>query len=150
MEAKATINPQTNGNADSKAASGRTLDELLPEMVRLQVPINGRGVLPTNMVESWSSYFLQLMVPGIDIKSLTVQVVAQHVTVTGKYDIPTIDGGSYVRRQLPTGYFSETFQLPEEVDEGKAVARYDRGILTIELPKVSYLRPTKVAVEVVG
>lgn len=150
MEANAMVNPYRDGSFNSKAGSGNILDELLPEMVLLQVPVNGRGVLPTNLIESWSAYFLQLMVPGIDIKSLTIQVVAQHVTVTGKYDIPAIEGGSCVRRQLPSGYFSETFQLPEEVDEGKVVARYDRGILTIELPKVSYLRPTKVAVEVVG
>lgn len=154
MDTGITLNQYQNrlaeGHRLNEESTRSIVDELFPEMVVLQVPSNGKGHLPTNLIESWSSYFLQLMVPAIDVDSLRIQVVARHLTVSGKYSIPVIESGSFVRRQLPTGSFAETFELPEEINADKTVARYDRGVLTIELPKVAYLRPATVAVEVVG
>ena len=48
------------------------------------------------------------------------------------------------RRTVPK---SESFQLPADGDGDKAEAHYERGILTVRLPKVDYLKPKSIKVQ---
>jgi HSP20 family protein len=87
--------------------------------------------------------------PGIDVDSLRLEVVARQVRLHGKRHLPSIEGASTIWREIPTGEFSQVYALPEEVDGDKAEAHYQHGILTIKMPKVGYLRPKAVPIEVV-
>jgi len=135
--------PQT---ADSQATRRDILEELFAEPVSVQES----AMIPTNLIDGWASYYLQLSLPALDVKSVSIQSVARRVLVRGRYTVPVVEDGSYTRQGIPAGTVCETFELPGEVDGDKATARYDRGILTIEMPRVDYLKPATVPVEVVG
>lgn len=105
--------------------------------------------IPSNLVETWACYYLQVALPGADPASLDVETVARHVMVRGRRDIPDMEVASNIWREIPEGTFSHVFDVPGEVDGDKAKAQYERGILTIELPKVAFLRPSSIPVEVV-
>jgi HSP20 family protein len=107
------------------------------------------GDIPSNLLETWESLWLQVFLPGIEVESLQVEALARRVRLHGKRRLPSIESASTVRREIPTGTFSQVYTLPEEVDGNKAEAHYQRGILTIRLPKVACLRPKAVPVEVV-
>ena len=46
-----------------------------------------------------------------------------------------------------TGRFTRTLKLPFSVDSGKVEAKYDKGILTIKLPRAEEDRPHRIEVK---
>lgn len=121
--------------------------DLMGEDVVVSVPSKSTGNVASNLVESWGSYWLQLSLPGVDLQTLDIQVVARHVTVQGKYRVPLIEAATYLRHEVATGEFSEVFTVPGEVDADQAEARYDRGILTVRMPKVAYLKSKSIKIQ---
>ena len=45
------------------------------------------------------------------------------------------EGESYLRREFNYAKFSKQFTLPDSVDEANIQANYDKGVLTVQLPK---------------
>lgn len=99
----------------------------------------------SNLLETWASYFLQIALPGAE--HLEIDVVARQVVVTGKYHLPTIESATFIRSETENRAFREVFELPAEVDGDNAEAHYDRGILTLRLPKVAHLKPKSIKVQ---
>lgn len=122
-----------------------TIDQLLRDGFE---PLPATATIPSNLIETWGTYWLQLSLPGIDPRSLEIQVVARQVSIHGTYHTPIIDDGSFVWKDIHTGPMSETFTMPAEVDGDHAEAHFEHGILTVRLPKVAYLKPKSVVVHV--
>lgn len=91
-----------------------------------------------------------LEVPGIDSKDLEVEVRDGILTVSGekKQEETSKDDGCY-RTERSYGYFQRSVPLPSEVDSAKAEAKFDKGILTIRMPKTERgkQQSTKVAIK---
>jgi HSP20 family protein len=70
------------------------------------------------------------------------------VTLRGKRD-PEIMGGEDVivhRQERAHGPFSRTVVLPFRVDADQVSARFDRGILILELPRPAADKPRRIAI----
>lgn len=127
------------------------LEQLFQSTVELPVPAQRPaervGGMPCNLIETWANYYLQVALPGIDPERLDVQVEGRKAIVKGKYAFPEVDNGTYLWHGMAEGEFSEVFPFPAEVDGDKAEAQYERGVLTVRLPKVDYLKPKSVKVQ---
>jgi len=87
-------------------------------------------------------------VPGLDAKDLNVEVSGDRLTVSGSRQDEWSGKRRGVRRQeRVSGSFSRTITLPSYVDPEKLEARYDRGTLTITVPKLPGKGPRRVAVQ---
>jgi HSP20 family protein len=77
-----------------------------------------------------------LEVPGVDMKDLNVEVQDGVMTVSGekKQEETSEEEGCY-RTERSYGYFKRSIPLPAEVEAQKAEAKFDKGVLTIKLPK---------------
>jgi HSP20 family protein len=104
---------------------------------------------PSNLVETWGHYHLQLALPGVDLSEVEIEIVARTVTVAGAFRLPAVESGDAVWQQIPNGTFRYSFDLPGSVDADNAEATFDRGILTLRMPKVAYLRPSHVPIDVI-
>jgi HSP20 family protein len=124
----------------------------IDQMLRraLESGASERESTPTrsNLVETWGTYFLQIALPGIDTSKLEVEIVARQVRVRGRNHVAAIEGGTDVWREIPSGSFEEIFRMPAEVDGDGAEAHYSHGILTVQMPKVAYLKPKSLKVHV--
>lgn len=80
--------------------------------------------------------------PGVD--PATVQVVAGErlLVVAGERRRPHVEGRTYQQMEIEHGVFQRQVRLSEDVDPGRASARYEQGILTITLPVVERMPPT--------
>jgi HSP20 family protein len=105
--------------------------------------------IPSNLIETWGHYHLQLALPGVSPSDLEIEVVSRTVTVSGTYRTPVIESGEMLRREIPDGTFRYSFDLPGPVDPDSTQATYAAGILTIRLPKIAYLRPARVPIDVI-
>jgi HSP20 family protein len=139
---------------DTRNGHQPTIDPTLADMIESLLEAEARsatdltGTTPSDLFETWDYYYLQVALPGIDPRHLRVQVTGRRLTLQGVYARPPIETAAPLWQLLPEGEFCLSFPLPEEVNGDKARAVYEHGILTISLPKVSYLCPDWLPVEV--
>jgi HSP20 family protein len=105
-----------------------------------------RPTFPVNLFETKDAYVLHAALPGLNLDNLDIQVMGRRVTIQGKFEINTPEGGNWLWQGIPTGEFGETFSLPVEVDSARTEATYEGGILSVLLPKSEHARPTSIKV----
>lgn len=87
-------------------------------------------------------------VPGLDAKDLDVRVSGNLLTVSGsRQDEWSDKKGGVRRRERVSGSFSRTITLPAYVDADRVEARYDKGTLTVTVPKIPGKGPRRIAVQ---
>jgi len=87
-------------------------------------------------------------VTGLDAGDLDVQVSGNLLTVSGSRQDEWSDKKHGLRRQeRVSGTFSRTIPLPSYVDAEKVEARYDKGTLTVNVPKIAGKGPRRVTVK---
>ncbi len=103
---------------------------------------------PVNIWSNNEEIILKAEVPGIDPKSLDLDVNGDQVKISGerKADVPS-EGVVCHRAEREIGKFTRSFRLPYEVDSGKVIAKCSGGILTVSLPRVESAKPKKISVQ---
>jgi HSP20 family protein len=100
-----------------------------------------------DMAEDEKAVTLRVDVPGLDEKDLDVSVSGGTLTISGSRADEWEDKGKGVfRRERVAGSFSRSVQLPSYVDPDKLEARYEKGTLTLIVPKVPGKGPRRVKV----
>jgi len=128
------------------------------EMERLQREVNkvftgagqslGREIPPVNAWVGEGDVIVAAELPGIDPAKVDVSVVGDTLTISGARETEALkEGESYHRQEREHGRFSRTIQLPFHVEAGKVEARYERGVLTITMPRAEADKPRKIAVK---
>ncbi len=91
----------------------------------------------------------ELAIPAIDPKRVDITIENDVLTVSGtnesKQEVKRED---YYRKEVRTGSFSRSIVLPMAVKGNDAQATYDKGVLTITMPKEESVKPKKIAVQV--
>jgi HSP20 family protein len=91
---------------------------------------------------------LRVDVPGLEAKDIDVEVSGNRLTVEGfREEEATEKNGGVKRHERRTGRFQRSLTLPSYVDADKVDARYDKGILTVTLPKIPGKEPRRVHVK---
>ena len=85
---------------------------------------SGDGELLTVIVE----------VPGVDPASLNVAVSERTLVISGDRPRPAGEGRVYEQMEIEYGAFSRQISLPTDVDSDGAAARFDLGVVTVQLP----------------
>jgi len=100
-----------------------------------------------DMAEDDRAITLRVDVPGLDEKDLEVEVSGNLLTVRGSRRDEWDERKHGVRRrERVSGSFARTITLPQYADGANVEARYDKGTLTVTVPKVPGKGPKRVAV----
>lgn len=129
----------------------------LPEVQRLQRDMNRLFLgMPRTIAQEypainvWSGkddYVLTAELPGIDPAQLDISVVGDRLTFSGSRVVePLQEGETYHRQEREGGRFSRTLQLPFQIEANKVTAKYEKGILTLTLPRAEAEKPRKIAI----
>jgi HSP20 family protein len=76
--------------------------------------------------------------PGVDPASIRVIAADRVLVIAGMRTRPPVPGRVYQQMEIEYGPFRRQIQLSEEIDPDQARARFERGVLTIELPVVEH------------
>jgi len=86
--------------------------------------------------------------PGVSEKEVEVSLAGDVLTIKGekKYEHEEKNGmnGYYAERRY--GSFSRSIALPFEVRDEKIDASYDKGVLTVRIPKKPEAQPRRIAI----
>lgn len=86
--------------------------------------------------------------PGVDPQVLEITLDKARLTLRGKVNDGAPEGEGVVchRKERPAGEFVRTIALPFEVEEAKVLAKYDKGVLAITLPRAEKTKPKTIPV----
>jgi len=96
--------------------------------------------LPTqiriDLTENTHSYTLRADLPGIARDDIHVHVEGNTVSLRAQVRSQALaEGEKSLRTERHTGPLEREVQLPQELDDSSARARYDDGVLVLMLPK---------------
>ena len=98
----------------------------------------GTSVPAVNIAESDDAFTLEVAAPGMTKKDFNLELDNGVLTISSevkKEDEQKENGGRFTRREFSYTSFKRAFSLPETVDPEKISAKYNEGVLVIELPK---------------
>jgi HSP20 family protein len=88
--------------------------------------------------ETDQAYILRADVPGADREDITVAIDGNTVSIRANVEEQKTDQqGNMLRAERIVGEEFRTFTLPQEVDDAKAEAKIENGVLVLTLPKKS-------------
>lgn len=89
-----------------------------------------------NISEDENKYQIELAVPGLEKKDIKVEIDKDILKVHHESsEKKENENHRYSRREFRYNGFTRTFIIPESVDDSKLKAKYENGILILELPK---------------
>jgi HSP20 family protein len=87
--------------------------------------------------EGNDAYTVKADLPGVPKESIHVDIDGNRVTIRAevKRESEQKEGERVLRSERYFGAFARSFALTDEIDEEKAGARFDNGVLELTLPK---------------
>jgi HSP20 family protein len=106
-------------------------------------------VPPVDVYEDEDKVVLKLEIPGIQDQDLDIRMENNTLTVRGerKFDKEEKEE-NFHRIERRYGSFYRAFSLPSTVDGENVQARYDAGVLRIELPRRAEAKPKQIKIGV--
>ncbi|GBF49235.1 small heat shock protein [Leptospira ryugenii] len=106
---------------------------------------NLRSFPPVNIFTKEEEALVTALVPGMDIENIDISVKDNLLTIHGKKNSEELAEGTEVhRREIFSGDFTRTIELPFRVNSDKVSAKYTNGVLQILLPRREEDKPKKI------
>ena len=104
---------------------------------------------PLNLWEHDDHMFVETELPGFELDDLEILVTGgNQLSIQGERKAPTLEDGTWHRRERGFGTFSRSIELPGYVDSENVSAEFKHGVLTITLPKREEVKPRRIEVKV--
>ena len=101
-----------------------------------------------NVRENEEEFLIDVAAPGLEKKDFKIEVNDDVLTVSSEKqeESETKDekgkhGGRFTKREFSYQAFMRSFTLPADADADKVTASYDKGILTVLVPKKEETKP---------
>ncbi|WP_210493952.1 Hsp20/alpha crystallin family protein [Patulibacter sp. SYSU D01012] len=136
----------------------RELGSLQQEVNRVFSAFFDPAVGPTSrwtpavdLIEREGSFVLVADLPGVKPEDVAIEVEGDVLSLSGAREMRReVREGGVVRAERASGAFRRQLQLPEGVDAEAITARFEHGVLEVEIPKPERAKPRRVAVEIAG
>ena len=94
------------------------------------------GFPPVNIYENETAYYLEVAAPGIEKTDFTITLESNILTISGgqKEEVNSPSTKS-IRKEFSNKAFKRSFTLDEKIDAATIAAKYENGILKVNLPK---------------
>ena len=99
-----------------------------------------------DIYETKEALFLIADMPGVDEKTVDVELEKNVLTISGRVENGKVKDYSLVFSEYEVGDYERTFTLSDEIDRDKIKANVKQGVLRLELPKAEKVKPKKIAI----
>jgi HSP20 family protein len=113
-------------------------------------PFN-RGFRPAvDLYDTGEEFVLHALIPGTMPEDLDVSIEQNTLHISGKYgyDVPEDDARhwTWYRREIGSGTFTQSVNLPAPVDSDNIEAHFEWGVLTLKMPKAEQARARRIEI----
>jgi HSP20 family protein len=89
-----------------------------------------------NVIEDGNFYRIEVAAPGLEKGDFEVNIENGFLNISAEHkQEEEVKEGKYMRREFNYTSFKRSFELPDTVKADKVEAKYENGILKINLPK---------------
>ncbi len=126
------------------------MDRLFDEAFTRPLSTGGGLEMPSiDMYQTNNDVVVKAALPGINPDDVNINVSADVLTLKGNYkQEDEIKDAQYHIREHRHGMFERSIMLPSSIQPDKARAEFDKGILTITLPKTESVKTKTVNIKV--
>ena len=99
---------------------------------------NGKRMMLTDIKESDKGYELEMDLPGFKKDELHLELNDGYLTISAEKGLDKDEkdkNDKYIRRERYAGSMSRSFYVGENMKEEDIHAKYENGILTLDVPK---------------
>ncbi len=118
------------------------------------VSYDGRNALETprlkvDVTEKNGAYMVTADLPGVKKEDIQVAIDGAQVTLTAevKREKDVVEGARVLHAERSFGKVCRSFELPQELDEAKAEAKFRDGVLELTLPKKAAAARKSIAIQ---
>jgi HSP20 family protein len=106
------------------------------------------GFPPVNVWEDQEAVHVEAELPGLNLNDLEIYVTGgNQLTIKGERRPQVPEKGVRHREERSHGTFARVLTLPFPVDADKVDARFENGVLVVNLPKHEAAKPRKINVK---
>ena len=99
--------------------------------------------------ETEDSILVKTELPGLEVQNIDVSILGDLLTIKGEKKREEEKKGEYFHcTERYCGSFQRSFRLPSTVNIDKVEAKFDKGILTIALPKTEEAKTKEIKIQV--
>ena len=96
---------------------------------------------PVNIVEKTASYQVELSAPGFEKADFAIKLDGNVLNIsTEKKEETKEENDKVIRKEFTYKGFKRSFTIDEKIDAENIAAKYENGILKLELPKKEILK----------
>ena len=117
-------------------------------------PLHGEALpaasqIRIDVTENDKEFAVHAEIPGVNKEDIQVSVEGSIVTLKAeiKQQDKQVEGEKILRTERYYGAVARSFQLPADIDEATAKAKYENGVLVLTLPKKISSVPQKLVIE---
>lgn len=135
--------------------SSDNLDNMLesffrPVHAQVKESSNGSLVPAIDLHEHEDSYSVRAELPGVKKEDIDISVHDGLLTINAesRYQHEDSEAGRVIHQERRYGKFVRAIRLGKDVDESNVKAKYNDGILELDLPKLEEIKPKKIEITV--
>jgi HSP20 family protein len=106
--------------------------------------------IPVNIKETEDAFILEIIAPGMEKSDFKVNIEKNLLTVSAekKAEVKN-ENEKMIRKEFTFRSFSRSFKLNETIDTSNINAKYEHGVLNINLPKKEEVKlsPTEINIQ---
>jgi HSP20 family protein len=105
--------------------------------------------LTVDVTEQDEAYAIHAEIPGVNKEDIHVSIDGAVVSISAerRNQKEVRDSNKILRSERYFGKVSRSFQLPQEVDESQASAKYSEGVLELLLPKKAASQAKRLSIQ---
>lgn len=122
----------------------RPVGSILPAM---------RGAMPLDVIDRGDAFEIRASLPGIKPEDVQITVQGDVLTIRGattseqeRKDDHGRDDENWILRERRSGSFYRSLTLPAPLDAERATARFEQGVLVLEIPKAETAKARQIPV----
>jgi HSP20 family protein len=97
--------------------------------------------------ETEDEFVLEMNLPGYGLDDVEVNLEQGVLSITGERRGETEkEEGTYHLRERTWGRFTRSFSVPHTIDAGNVDASFDRGVLTVRMPKAPEAKARRIEI----
>lgn len=101
---------------------------------------------PVNLWLGDNSVVVTAELPGLDSADVDLTIRENMLTIEGTRKAPEAQNADWHRQERVTGQFTRTIALPFRVDAERVAARFNNGVLEVELQRPEEDKPRKIKI----
>lgn len=130
-----------------RQAMDRFFDDTFLWPARSQYEMAG-GNLPLDIYQTKDDVVVKAALPGMKPEDVDITLSGDTLTIKGEHkEDKEIKEAEYIRREHRYGAFSRTISIPVPIQNDKAQAAFENGILTLTLPKAEAVKPKQINIK---